>query len=313
MSDRTGFTRYDLGLLLVSLIWGANFSAIKYALPAVPPLAFSATRFLLACLLFWVAVRVLEGPARLPRRTLWALAGLGVIGNTGYQAAFMTGLDRTTATNSSLIMGAMPVMVAGLATALGVERPGRRLWFGMLLAMLGVVLVIAARGLAMSRASLDGDLLVLLACACWAVFTVGLRQVGAGVSPLRVTAITTYAGTPGLLLLGWPELRTVAWTSLDGGTWFGILYSGVLAIGVAYLLWAYAVRHIGGSRTAVYNCVVPVVAGAVAWAVLGERPGPGQIAGAGLVVAGVLVSQGGAPAAAAGRPAAPDRLPVLPD
>ncbi len=313
MSARHGFTRYDVGLLLVSLIWGANFSAIKVALPSVPPMALSASRFLLACLLFWVAVRILEGPVRVPRRTLYALAGLGVIGNTAYQLAFMVGLDRTTATNSSLILGAMPVMVAGLATATGVERPGRRLWVGMGLALTGVALVIAARGVTMTRASLDGDLLVLLACGCWAVFTVGLRRVGVGVSPLRVAAITTYAGTPGLVLVGWPELRTVSWGSLAAPAWFGLLYSGIMAIGVAYLLWTYAVRHIGGSRTAVYNCVVPVVAGAVAWAVLGERPGPGQLAGAGLVVAGVLVSQSGSPPGAPAPRIAVDRAVGLAD
>jgi drug/metabolite transporter (DMT)-like permease len=312
VSSPPGFTRYDVGLLVVSLIWGANFSAIKYALPEVPPLAFAAARFLLASALFWTAVRLLEHPARLSRRTLAALVGLGLVGNTGYQVAFMLGLDRTTATNSSLILAAMPVMVAGLATALGVERPGRRLWAGMALAVAGVVLVIAARGGATIRPSLAGDLLVLLACACWAVFTVGIRRVGAGVSPLQVTAVTTYAGTPGLVLLGWGELRAVPWGSLQPVTWFGLLYSGILAIGVAYLLWALAVRHIGGSRTAVYNCVVPVVAGLVAWAALGERPGPGQVTGAALVVAGVLVSQRDRPTPALGRAAA-GRVPDLSD
>jgi O-acetylserine/cysteine efflux transporter len=57
------------------------------------------------------------------------------------------------------------------------------------------------------------------------------------------------------------------------------------------VIWSYAVRGIGGSRTAVYNSLIPVVAGIVAWLVLGERPGAGQIAGAGLVITGLIVSQ----------------------
>jgi drug/metabolite transporter (DMT)-like permease len=312
VSPHPGFTRYDLGLLFVSLIWGANFSAIKYALRSIPPLAFSASRFALASLLFWIVLRVREGPHRLPRRTLVSLLVLGVIGNTGYQVAFMAGLARTTATNSSLIMGAMPVMVAGLATALGVERPGRRLWLGMALALLGVGLVIAGRDARIGPDSLGGDVLVLVACACWAIFTVGLRHAAREVSPLRVAAITTAAGTPGLLLLAGRELGQVPWRGLDAGTWFGLLYSGILAIGVAYVLWSYAVQQIGGSRTALYNCLVPVVAGAVAWIILGERPGPGQVLGAGLVVGGVLVSQTG-PAAAAPAPRAAHAVPDLPD
>jgi drug/metabolite transporter (DMT)-like permease len=138
---------------------------------------------------------------------------------------------------------------------------------------------------------MEGDLLILAACLCWALYTVGLRKIGADISPLRVTALTTYAGTPGLLILAWPQLRAAPWTDLSAGTWFGLLYSGVLGIGVAYVLWSYAVRGIGGSRTAVYNSLIPLVAGVVAWLVLGERPGSGQLAGAALVITGLVVSQ----------------------
>ena len=308
-SRPAAFSRYDLGMVVVSLIWGANFSAIKYALRSIPPLAFSASRFVLASLVLWVMVRVIEGPARLPRRGAGALLLLGVVGNTGYQAAFMVGLARTTATNSALILGAMPVMVALLATGFGVERLSGRLWVGMALAMAGVVFVMGARGAHLSHDTLAGDVLVLVACFCWAVFTVGLRKVARGMSPLRVTAVTTMAGTPGLLLAAWSELPTVRWSALDAGTWFGVVYSGLLAICLAYVLWTYAVKHIGGSRTAVYNCVVPVVAGLVAWVVLGERPTGSQIAGATLVIGGVLVSQTG-PRAASDLVPAPD--PVAP-
>ncbi|MEZ4587591.1 MAG: DMT family transporter [Gemmatimonadales bacterium] len=300
-----GFTRYDAGLLLVALIWGANFSAIKYALAEMPPLAFSAVRFILASVLFWVVVRLLEPRSRVPAKDLRFLIGLGVVGNTAYQAAFMIGLDRTSATNSSLIMASMPVMVALLATTTGIERLGRRLWIGMVLAVAGVVLVIATGSASRAGADRIGDLLILVACACWAVFTVGLRRVDRGVSPLRVTEITTYAGTPGLLLIGWPELRQVRWDQLGAGTWFGLLYSGILAIGVAYLLWNAAVKHIGGSRTAIYNSVIPVVALAVAWLALGEQPGPGQGVGAALVITGVLYSRF--------RPMTRSPMPVVPE
>jgi len=302
-----GFSRYDLGLLVVALIWGANFSAIKYALGEMPPLAFSSIRFVLASVMFWGAVRLTEPAAAISRRDFRLMILLGVVGNTGYQVAFMSGLARTSASNSSLIMASMPIMVATLATVTRIERLGRRLWLGMTLAVIGVVLVIATGGPRAAGSDLVGDGLVLLACACWAIFTVGLRKIDPAVSPLRVTEITTYAGTPGLLLLGWPELREVQWGTLGGGTWFGVLYSGILAIGVAYLLWNTAVKHIGGSRTAVYNSVIPVVALAVAWVALGERPGPGQWLGAALVIGGVLFSRSGRSTAS------PSPVPEVPE
>ncbi len=279
-------------MLVVALIWGANFSANKYALVSVPPIAFSAVRFLIASGLLWAVVAVLKPGQPIPARTAWLLAGLGLIGNTAYQAALMTGLVTTTATNAALILGAMPVVVAVLGSVFGVERTSPRLWFGIVVATIGVVLVIAARGLDFSSATLRGDLLALLACLCWSVFTVGVRQVGQNANPLRVVLITTAGGTPVLVLLAWRDLVSVDWVHLGGPTWIALLYSAVMAIVVAYAIWSVAVQRIGSTRTALYNCFVPVVAALVAWVVLGERPLPVQGVGAVLVFAGVFLSQG---------------------
>lgn len=291
-ASRSGLSRHDAGMLLVCLIWGANFSAIKYALDQMPPLVFAALRFILASVVFAVVVRLVEGPSRPRPGGLRGLVVLGLIGNTFYQAAFMIGLDETTATKSALILASMPVVVAVIATAWGVERLGARLWVGMTLALLGVVVVIASKGgTVVTGGTLRGDLLMLVACVCWSVYTVGLLKVGRGISSLRLTAVTTVAGTPGLVLLALPEARHVAWGSLDAGTWFGVVYSGLLAIVVAYTLWSVSVRVVGSSRTAIYNAVIPVVAALVAWVVLGEKPSLAQAGGAALVIAGVMLSQ----------------------
>lgn len=295
-------------MLAVSLIWGANFSANKYALSAFGPLAFAASRFLIASALLWALVKWLAPGDPLPARAAWLLAGLGVIGNTGYQAFFMKGLVATTAINASLILAAMPIGVAVLSTLLGVERPGPRLWAGIAVATVGVGVVIVAQGISFSKATLGGDLMILLACVCWAAFTVGIRHVGRGLDPLRVTAISTIGGTPGLMLAALPEVSRTDWAHLPAGVVVALLYSSVLSLVVAYYLWSHAVQAIGGSRTALYNCVVPVFAASVAWVVLGERPLPAQLAGAALVFAGVFLSQGGrsAPAPAARPPVSPE-------
>ncbi len=295
-------------MVVVSLIWGAYFSANKYALGSFGPLAFAATRFLIASALLWALVKWLAPGNPLPTRTAWLLAALGVIGNTGYQALFMKGLVTTTAINASLIMAAMPIGVAVLSTVFGVERPSPRLWAGIAIATVGVGVVIAAQGISFSAATLSGDLLVLMACFCWAAFTVGIRHVGRGLDPLRVTAVSTFGGTPGLVLAALPEVSGTNWGHLPAGAILALLYSSVLSLVVAYYLWSHAVQAIGGSRTALYNCVVPVFATLVAWLVLRERPLPAQLAGAALVFGGVFLSQGGR-----GGPAPASRPPVSPE
>ena len=286
-----GFSRYDVGMLVVALIWGGNFSANKYVLVALPPFTFAALRFLLATALLWAFAWSRRPKGPIPPGTWWRLGALGLIGNTGYQAAFMVGLLATTAINSSLIMAALPVVVALLGAALGIERPSLRLWIGILVATMGVALVIANQRVTFSSETLRGDLLVFLAMVCWAVFTVGVRRVGRDLDPIWVTAVTTTAGTPGLLLAAARELPAVAWSNLSALIWVAFAYSALLAIVLAYMLWNYAVQGIGGSRTALYNCLIPLVAAAVAWVVLGERPGPGHAVGAFLVIGGVLLSR----------------------
>ena len=278
-------------MVAVSLIWGANFSANKYALGSIPPVAFAASRFAIASILLFALVRYLEPGQPVPARRAWAIAGLGVIGNTCYQALFMIGLTTTTAINSSLILAGVPTVVAVLGTVLGVERASAGLWLGIVVATAGVILVIAARGVSFDAATLRGDLLILLAGFCWAAFTVGIRHAGRGLDPLRVTALATYGGMPGLVLASWPRLIRTDWLHLTSGTWIALAFSSVFSIVVAYTIWSYAVQGIGGSRTALYNCVIPVFAALVAWFVLGERPVVAQGFGAALVFVGVYLSQ----------------------
>ena len=281
----------DLAMLVVCLIWGLNFSITKIALDQIPPLPFTAIRFIVSSLLLWLILRVVEGKAPPAGGALKLLVLLGLLGNTLYQLTFTLGLDRTAATNSALILSTVPTVVAVLAGALGLERITRRMWWGIALGTVGVVLVIATRGVGFQVGTLVGDLLTVLAVLCWAGYTVGLRRVPTGISPLRVTTITTLAGTPGLVLAGVPGMVRLEWGAVDLKAWAALGYAAVLSLVVAYLLWNRSVKAVGGTRTAIYMCVTPLFAAGGAWLLLGERPHPLQGVGAVLIVAGVLLTR----------------------
>ena len=284
------FTGHDLEMLVVALIWGGNFSISKFAMEQFHPLPFSAFRFALASVLLWFIAKRAGVMAPLSKQTLWSLVGLGVIGNTIYQAAFMTGLSLTTATNSAMIVAALPVVVALLGTIMGIERATPATWLGVGLGTAGVVLVVTARGVQFHANSLTGDLLVLGAMLCWSFYTVMVRRVGAGVDALQITTITTIAGTPGLLLLGAPGLLRMDWGALSLKTWSAVAYAALLALVLSYVIYNRAVQAIGSGRTAIYNCVTPLVAMVVAWFTLGEAPTTVQYVGVAFVLMGVWVS-----------------------
>jgi drug/metabolite transporter (DMT)-like permease len=281
----------DLGMLLVALIWGINFSVTKGAFPSFPPLAFTAVRFVLASGLLLVLTRRLEGSEPLPRGALQRLVLLGVVGNTLYQLGFISGLARTTASNSALILASMPSVVALIAAGLRLEPVRPRVLGGVLIATVGVVLVVAARATGFGGGTLAGDLLTLAAVFCWAGYTLALRFLPAGVSPLRVTLVTTVAGAPGLVLAGLPQIARMDWGAVGLIGWGALAYSTVLSLVVAYLIWNRSVQVVGPSRTVVYMCLTPLFAVAAAALLLGERPRPLQGIGALLIISGVVLTR----------------------
>jgi len=284
------FSIHDTEMILVALIWGGNFSVSKFAMHQIPALTFSGLRFVLASGILLFITKRLGAWRSLPRRTLWSLAGLGVVGNTFYQTAFMTGLSITTATNSAMIVAILPVLVTVLGSLLGIERASALMWLGVALGTAGVLLVVTARGVQLHSGELTGDLLVLFATVCWSFYTVGVLRAGKGVHPLQITAVTTAGGTPGLFLVGLPGLIRQDWGAVSGKTWTALAYAALLSLVLSYVLYNRAVQGIGSARTAIYNCITPLMAMLVAWLTLGEVPLGIQLLGVVLVIGGVLVS-----------------------
>jgi len=281
-------------MFLVVLVWGLNFSVMKGAFQQVPPLAFTAIRFIIASALLAFLIRRLKverDGAPLPRPVLTRLVVLGVVGNTLYQLAFILGLARTTAGNCALVLAIVPAMVAVMAVALGLEPARPRIFWGVGVGTIGVMLVVIAGGVHFSSATMTGDLLTMAAAVCWATYTVGLRTLPPGVSPLRVTTIATIAGTPGLVLAAMPDLAGLDWAAIEPRGWAALAYATFISLVGAYILWNWSVQSVGPSRTVIYTCFTPVVAAAFAWWLLGEQLRPLQGVGAALIIAGVLLTR----------------------
>jgi drug/metabolite transporter (DMT)-like permease len=288
-----GLTRNDLAMLLVVLIWGANFSFLKAALTELEPLVIATLRFAVAGVVLFALLMRSEGRRALPgRRQLLLLAAIGLAGNTLYQLFFMNGVRYTSAANASLITSTSPALVAVFAAALRIETLQRRTVAGIALALAGVVVVLLARGgVEFSRESLTGDLLILGSAAAWAVYTLGVRAFGTQLSPLAITTWTMLAGTPGIVVFAAPDLLATNWAAVSAVAWAGVIASSLLALVLSYIIWNRSVRAVGSARTAIYSSAIPLVAALVAWPALGEVPNWGQALGGLLIVAGVLLSR----------------------
>lgn len=283
----------DAGLLLMALIWGLNFPVIKVSLDQIPPLAFNALRFPLGALAVYLILRT-QGPIILPHRRDWArVVFLGILGNLVYQAFFIFGLAGTFAGNASILLATTPIWTLGLSTVRGHERPASQVWIGVLATLSGMVLVVlgGTRDVGFRGTTLKGDLLMVGAAVVWSLYTVGSRRLIQTYGSLPVTAWTLWVGTIGLFLQGLPTLSRFDLGEVSPLGWVGVAYSGILAIGLAYILWYRGVREIGNSRTAAFSNLTPIVAMVVAWLWLDEAPAALQLSGAAVVLLGLTLTR----------------------
>ncbi|MBT8398201.1 MAG: DMT family transporter, partial [Gemmatimonadetes bacterium] len=282
-----------LGLLLMALIWGINFPLIKASLPELPPLAFNALRFPLAAATVLLILKA-KGRVRWPEAGDWPrVIGLGIVGNVVYQAFFIFGVDRTFAGNASILLATTPVWTLVLSTASGHEKPSLQVWGGILATLSGMSLVVLGGRLEVGvpGSVFSGDLLMIGAAVTWSIYTVGSRGLIQKYGSLPVTAWTLWIGSLGLVIVGTPTLLRTPLSEVSPLAWSGMVYAGVLAIGLAYILWYRGVQRIGNSRTAAYSNLTPVIALMVAWIWLEEVPSPLQVAGAAVVLVGLSLAR----------------------
>jgi drug/metabolite transporter (DMT)-like permease len=287
----------DAWLLLVTIIWGSNFSVIKKALVEIPPIGFNLLRLVLAsatllALLPLVPARDgMAHPVRSLDRGDWiGIAALGLVGHCVYQLAFMFGIAQTSVANTSLIFGCSPIVVALTSAALGHERVAPVRWAGAALSVSGIYLAIghASR---LSADSLRGDAWVAAAMLCWAAYTVASVPLLRRHHPLMITALSMTIGTVLYAPFGVPDLVRLRWTAVTAGAWIGLSASSLLALVFAYVIWYLAVQRLGSTRTAMYSNLVPLVAMAVAAIWLGEPVTTSKIVGTAAVLAGVALTR----------------------
>lgn len=285
----------ELAVLGVMVLWAFNFIVVKSAVAVLPPVGFTFLRFTIASTTLLILLRWREGSIGLPRRDLIAIGTLGALGFGVYQILWTTGLKVIAAGDSALIIASTPVLVAFLAVMArsDVLTPGKLV--GGIVSFAGVAAVIASGpGLSLGG-SLFGEAITLVAAICWAIYTAFGAPFLRRHSPLRTTAWATVAGTIVLAPIAASQLATVDASQLTPGVLGAVLYSGFLAAGVSNVIVLNGVRLIGPTRTSAYQFLVPALAVLLAFLFLSEPIRPGQVVGGLVIVAGVLITRGGAP------------------
>jgi drug/metabolite transporter (DMT)-like permease len=280
-------------LLIAILIWGGAYVVTKGGLSELPPMMFALLRYGVASIVLVPLALGRGGLAKLPPPVPWkTLIMMAISGVSLYYFLFNGALFYTTASQVALIQSSFPAIVAIMAVLWLRERLSRRRILGIVLAIAGVVLIVArSEADASARDPVLGNLLAFASVLAWSVYTMLAKRL-AKADAIAVTAVVAVLGTIMLVPAALIEKGDISLASISTDGWLRIIYLGALASAAAYLLYNRALRDIDASLAGTFvnlSTVLGVIAGVI---FLDESITPLAILGGAMVLGGVWVSSG---------------------
>ncbi len=277
-----------LAFSLLVLFWGSSFAVVKIGLDYSPPVLFAGLRILIGGLAIVVAAILWGGSPHLRRD--WPVFLLLAL----YNAVLFVGLQTYAilylpSGSAAVVVYLQPILTGLLAWLILGEPLSVAKLIGLLLGFSGIVAVSA--GTISGGANAISPVGVVLGAGSaffWALGTVYFKKYEARVSTLWAVAVTFLVGGVVLTMLGRlvEPLGEVSWT------WefvASLLYSGLVGIGLAWVIWFALVRAGEASRVAAYIFAVPLTAVLIGIVFLDEPLGYPLLIGAALVVSGIYL------------------------
>src|SRR5690242_5388519 len=272
------------------VLWASAFPAITVAVAGLGPAGLAVARLAVASAALalaaalggrWPALRVRK-PAS---RDLPLIAVCGLAGMTGYQLLLNAGERVVPAGTASLLVATAPVWASLLAVAFLGERASGRRWAGSAIALAGTALIAASHGLGFGASAL----LVLAAAVLQAVFHTAQKPLLARYTSFEVTAYAMWTGT--VFVLPWTGSFLRALPTAGGAAIWSAVFLGLAPSAAGFVLWAYAMAGMDVGRVTLSLYLVPAAAIGIALAWLGQVPGPIELAGGAIALAGVIFAR----------------------
>jgi drug/metabolite transporter (DMT)-like permease len=274
--------------LLLAVLWGLSFLSIKVAVVEIPPMTMAVARFIIACAVLPVFARMAQQSLRVAVADLPALAVGGITGVTLYFYGENHGVALLSASESSLVISFIPVLAVLAERVFQGVRLGARVYLGAILSTAGVILI-AARS-AGTTASRSGYLFMLVAILAWVVYGQVTRKVGKRYGLITVSFWQCLFGLIGCVPFALTE--SARWRVPGPAAALNVVFLGLFCSAAGYWLYISTLNAMGSGKASIYLNLIPVVAVAASYLILGERLGPMQLMGGAVVVVGVFLSTG---------------------
>ena len=293
-------------------VWGTTFVSTKVLLnEGLTPAQIFSLRFAMAYVLLaaWMGVtallrkrhgrrvapvsrsaRTTERGWDIVKRELLMLA-LGVTGGSLYFMTENEALNHTTATNTSLIVCSCPLFAMMIIALFYPSEKVRRIqWVGSFIALIGMAIVVL-NGRFVLHLSPVGDVLAFVACLCWAFYSLLMKPAMERYSTLFITRKVFFYGLLTILPYflfrpEWPAMEVLLRPAVLGN----LLFLGVLASMVCFLVWNWVLRQLGPIVATNWVYFNPITTMLFAWWVLGETITVYFVLGAILILSGMYLA-----------------------
>ncbi len=290
MSSRA---RAIVAIIIASLLWGTAGTSTKILLQTADPFVVSTYRFAIASLLILPYFLRAKKPASYLRHLipLSLLAASNIV-------FFYIGIHITTANATTLIYAGTPLATAFLAKIIIKEDISRQKFFGVLMGLVGVVVIIVLPLLENQHqisGSLQGNMFIVLAVLSWTLYSIGSRHYISSntYTPILMTSINFFVTfIISLLITVVVKQQLFSPTMLTFQFMGTLLYSGIFVTFVTYLLFQWAIKHVSTTTAQLKHYVEPIVGVTLNASLLGEHMSHGFITGSFLIFMGIAIMTG---------------------
>ena len=280
--------------LIVYLVWGSTYLAIREAIATLPPLGMAGARFVVAGGILYIIATLRRSPQPTPRQWRMALV-IGALLLLGGNGSVVLAERRLSSGVAALLIATEPLSVALLAWGFpGGSRPSLRTVLGIVCGIAGVVVLVSSHsGFGGEQLDLVGTGLVVVSGFCWALGSL----IGSGIAakdrlPSMMSSGAQMLLGGGLLLIvsvAIGEPATFHLAAVSPRSWFSFWYLVVAGSLVGFSAYSWLVEHEPPQRVATYAFVNPAVAVLVGWALAGEPVGSGTLIAGGLITVAVML------------------------
>jgi drug/metabolite transporter (DMT)-like permease len=282
-------------LTLATLMWAGHTIAARLSVHEISPMLLMELRWLL-CLLVLIAFCRKQLMSQIPvvkERLGWVFM-MGAFGMAGFTVFFILAAQFTTAVNLGITQGSIPAFVMIIGLIVLRTKVSFLQICGLILSLGGVVLLVSGGSLSVLKNVQfnTGDLLMLIACFCYAGYTVGLSR-RIDMSPVMMLAFFSAAAVVTLTISTVIEYAhgSLVMPGIKG--WLLVIYCAIFPSLLAQVLFMRGVELAGSNRAGLYVNLVPVFAALFAVMILGEVMHLYHIISLVLVLGGIYMSERG--------------------